>query len=208
MEIPELGRKRLAAAVILVSAAAFILLPNFFTAGFSYILGDSPEVENKVDSSGVNESKHWVQESYSTDHLSPKEYYVTQQNGTELPYKNEYYDHFEKGIYVDAVSGEPLFSSKHKFKSGTGWPHFYRPLERENVVLREEPAAFDNRIEVRSRHADSHLGHVFSDGIAEKTPTGVRYCMNSAALEFIPVEDLEERGYGEYVSHFENGSEN
>lgn len=207
MEIPDIGRKKLALAAILIFATSVLALPNFFTAGVSYFLGDSPDVESDVKSSEVNKSKHWVQESYSTDDLSPKEFYVTQQNRTELPYKNEYYDHFEEGIYVDVVSGEPLFSSKHKFKSGTGWPHFYRPLERENVVLREEPAAFDNRIEVRSRYADSHLGHVFSDGIAEETPTGLRYCMNSAALEFIPVEDLEEEGYGEYVSHFRNSSE-
>lgn len=131
------------------------------------------------------------------ERLSDLEYHVTQEGGTEPPFDNEYYDNERKGIYVDVVSGEPLFSSKEKFKSGTGWPSFYRPLEPDNLVYREEP---DGRIEVVSGEAGSHLGHVFSDG---PRPTGKRYCMNSAALKFIPKEDLEEEGYGEYVELFE-----
>jgi peptide methionine sulfoxide reductase msrA/msrB len=125
---------------------------------------------------------------------------VTQQDGTEPAFDNAYWDNKREGIYVDIVSGEPLFSSKHKFESGTGWPSFTRPLEPENIVTREDRSWFGTRIEVRSKQADSHLGHVFNDG---PEPTGKRYCMNSAALRFIPREDLEEEGYGRYLDHFE-----
>jgi methionine-R-sulfoxide reductase len=131
--------------------------------------------------------------------LSPVQYEVTQHEGTERPYSNEYWNTKEAGIYVDIVSGEPLFSSLDKYDSGTGWPSFTQPLASDNVVEHTDYKLFMARTEVRSKLADSHLGHVFDDGPA---PTGLRYCMNSASMRFIPVESLEEAGYGNYLSLF------
>jgi len=131
--------------------------------------------------------------------LTPIQYEVTQHEGTEPPFRNEYWDNHKPGIYVDVVSGEPLFSSLDKFESGTGWPSFTKPLDAENVINKTDRKFFMVRTEVRSKHGDSHLGHLFDDG---PPPTGQRYCMNSASMRFVPVERLEAEGYGKYLPLF------
>jgi len=132
--------------------------------------------------------------------LSPEQYHVTQKNGTERPFTGEYWDNHEPGIYVDVVSGEPLFASVDKFESGSGWPSFTKPIDSDNVVEKRDFSHLMIRTEVRSARGDSHLGHVFSDG--PKADGGLRYCINSASLRFIHFDDLEAEGYGEYKKLF------
>jgi methionine-R-sulfoxide reductase len=160
-----------------------------------------PTASEPTQSKGWNVTNyHRPSDAELKQKLTPEQYQVTQHEGTERPYQNRYWDNHEAGIYVDVVSGEPLFSSLDKYDSGTGWPSFTKPLEPANIHTREDHHLFSSRTEVRSAHADSHLGHVFDDG---PKPTGLRYCMNSASLRFVPVSKLEEEGYGEYLPLFQ-----
>ncbi len=151
-------------------------------------------------------SHQYSKEPAAVDALTPQQYHVTQESGTEPPFTGEYCDNHEPGIYVDIVSGEPLFASVDKFDSGSGWPSFTQPIDADSLVERRDRSHFMERVEVRSAHADSHLGHVFTDGPREAG--GLRYCINSASLRFIHRDDLEAQGYGQYLHLFaEDGSE-
>ena len=156
---------------------------------------------SKIAQSGSHAMKTFKKPSDDSlkKELTPLQYEVTQHEATERPFQNAYWDNHEPGIYVDIVSGEPLFSSTDKFESGTGWPSFTRPLVPENITTKTDRTLGMSRTEVRSAHADSHLGHLFDDG---PRPTGMRYCMNSASMRFVPASKLVEEGYGEYAHLF------
>ena len=163
-----------------------------------------PQPTGNTIGEGADMSDNYRKDPEAIAQLTPKQYRVTQQAATEPAFNNEFWDNKEPGIYVDVVSGEPLFASVNKYDSQSGWPSFTVPIEAGNVVERQDTDLGMIRTEVRSTHGDSHLGHVFPDGPAEVG--GLRYCINSAALRFIPVDDLEREGYGEYRKLFETGS--
>ena len=182
-----------------LSLMAVILTP--LVAGFA--VGEEPDRSTKKN---TQEDTH-MEMAYSRpsdkelkSRLTPMQYRVTQEDGTEPPFNNEYHDNKREGIYVDIVSGEPLFSSTDKFDSGTGWPSFTRPLDENMIEEKRDFKLIWPRTEVRSRYSDSHLGHVFNDG---PQPTGLRYCINSASLRFIPREEMAQAGYGKFLKLFE-----
>jgi peptide-methionine (R)-S-oxide reductase len=145
---------------------------------------------------------NYIKNPEAVSNLTPEQYRVTQRDGTERPFENEYWDNKEPGIYVDVVSGEPLFASTDKFESHSGWPSFTKPLAPENIVENHDSTHGMTRTEVRSTNGDSHLGHVFDDG--PRDAGGLRYCINSASLKFVPLDELEEAGYGEYAKLFDS----
>ncbi len=159
-------------------------------AGGYALAGEATEMQKKV----------YSKDPAMLEKLEPHQYHITQEGGTERPFDNAYWDNHREGIYVDVVTGEPLFSSTDKFDSGTGWPSFSKPIDKEHIKQKDDHSYYMRRTEVRSSAGDSHLGHVFDDGPPQLG--GLRYCINSASLRFIPKEDLEKEGYGEYLGLF------
>jgi methionine-R-sulfoxide reductase len=185
-------------AVIFVSLLGILIFLN--RAGAQKPNDAVPQSNPMTTPSSTNQAGAKPSSQELKKKLTPEQYHVTQQCGTEPPFRNEYWDNHRAGIYVDIVSGEPLFSSLDKFDSGSGWPSFTKPIDKQSVAEKSDPTLGMERTEVRGGKSDSHLGHVFDDGPA---PTGQRFCINSAALRFVPVEKLKEEGYGQYLPLFE-----
>jgi methionine-R-sulfoxide reductase len=185
-------------AVVFVSLLGVLIFLN--RAGAQKPNDAVPQSNPMTTPSSTNQAAAKPSSEELKKKLTPEQYHVTQQCGTEPPFRNEYWDNHRAGIYVDIVSGEPLFSSLDKFDSGSGWPSFTKPIDKQSVAEKSDPTLGMERTEVRGGKSDSHLGHVFDDGPA---PTGQRFCINSAALRFVPVEKLKEEGYGQYLPLFE-----
>jgi methionine-R-sulfoxide reductase len=187
-------------AVIFVALLAVLIFLN--RARAQKPSETAPQSTSMTTQSSTNQTSAKPSADELKKKLTPEQYHVTQQCGTEPPFRNEYWDNHRPGIYVDVVSGEPLFTSLDKFDSGTGWPSFTKPIEKGSVAEKSDGSLGMERTEVRGNKSESHLGHVFDDGPQDKG--GLRYCINSAALRFIPVEKLKEEGYGQYLPLFEN----